>query len=190
MLVRYTRYSLIVGLLLASAWAAVAEDSLGVAYAAILRGDYDAGRTTVEHLLKSGDTKATQVRDWLDSYHQVVASRKELKAETFAWDIEQARQAWTDDRAFLALNFVAQAAPYAADPNDLAAYPWVAELTERSKATAEQLQQEDRWTNALNYYLLLGHIWPADDGIRARSENATRHARIDTELRPLDRHGL
>ena len=176
---RYARYSLIACLLLASAWQAAADDTLGAAYAAILRGDYDTGRATVEHLLKSGDTQAAQVRDWLDAYHQVVASRKELKAETFAWDIAQAKEALAADKTFLALNFVAQAVPYASDPNDVAAYPWVTELTERCGATAQQLQEADRWTNALNYYLLLSRIRPTDDELRARSENATRHARIE-----------
>lgn len=118
MLPRTARWAVIVCILFTSTWALAGEDTLGAAYAAILRGDYEHGRATIDQLLKSDrDAKVTQVREWLDSYHQVVASRNELKAATFAWDIEQAQKALAADRTFLALNFVAQAVPYAADPN-------------------------------------------------------------------------
>ena len=180
MSVRYARYAVLIALLLAPVWAAAADDSLGAAYAAILRGDCDAGRATVDRILERGEnSSATRVRTWLSSYHDVVASRKELKAETFAWNVEQAQKALAAGETFLALSFTAQSVPYAADANELGAYPWVAELTEKCKAAAKQKQEQDHWTNALSYYMMLQRIHPGDDELKELSETATRHARIE-----------
>ena len=174
------RLALALSLLLIPAWAAAGDDTLNAAYAAILRGDYDSGRTAVERVLDTGSNpRAAQVRDWLASYHSVTASRKELKAKTFEWNIAQAQQALADGRAFLALSFVTQAVPYAANREELASYAWVTELTERAKATAQQLEEQDHWTNALNYYLLLSRICPTDDALKEQSEKTARHARIE-----------
>ena len=86
---RYLRLALLAALILMPAWAIAADDALGTAYAAILRGAYQAGRATVEGILKGGadQPQARRARDWLESYDQVVASRKELKAKTFAWSV-------------------------------------------------------------------------------------------------------
>jgi len=174
------RFALVLAWLLIPAWAAAGDDTLNAAYAAILRGDYDSGRTAVERVLDTGSNpRAAQVRDWLASYHSVTASRKELKAKTFEWNIAQAQQALADGRAFLALSFVTQAVPYAANREELASYAWVTELTERAKATAQQLEEQDHWTNALNYYLLLSRICPTDDALKEQSEKTARHARIE-----------
>jgi carboxyl-terminal processing protease len=174
------RLALVLSLLLIPAWAAAGDDTLNAAYAAILRGDYDGGQTAVERVLDTGSNpRAAQVRDWLEFYHSVIASRKELKAKTFEWNIAQAQQALADGRAFLALSFVAQAVPYAANREELTGFAWVTELAERARATAQQLEEEDHWTSALNYYLLLSRVYPTDDALKEQSEKAARHARIE-----------
>ncbi|MBP7744671.1 MAG: S41 family peptidase [Phycisphaerae bacterium] len=180
MAARYARLALLVGLLLAPVWAVAGDETLATAYAAILRGDYDAGRATIERLATTEhDAAAGRVQNWLEDYHKVVASRKELKAKTFEWNIEQAQKALADAKPFVALNFVAQAVPYAPEGDNLTSLPWVVELTKSATETARQLEQEDHWKDALNYYLLLTRIHPKDEELRAASENAVRHARIE-----------
>ncbi|HPM25150.1 MAG TPA: hypothetical protein PLP66_14680, partial [Phycisphaerae bacterium] len=120
MAARYARLALLVGLLLAPVWAVAGDETLATAYAAILRGDYDAGRATIERLATTEhDAAAGRVQNWLEDYHKVVASRKELKAKTFEWNIEQAQKALADAKPFVALNFVAQAVPYAPEGDNL-----------------------------------------------------------------------
>lgn len=165
------------------------DEPLDTAYAAILRGDYDTGRAAVERILATaGDAKAQRVRGWLDAYHQAVATRNDLKARTFAWNLERAQQALKDGRTFLALSFTSQAVPYADDLSALTDCPWVAELTARCQEEARRLEREDRWSNALSYYVLLGRVHRDNDEIRQLSENATRYARI--ELTYKDRKAL
>ena len=56
MSVRLARLALLVGLIIMPTWVArAADDGLTAAYAAILRGDYEAGRTAVDSLLKDRD---------------------------------------------------------------------------------------------------------------------------------------
>jgi carboxyl-terminal processing protease len=180
MLLRHARYAVLLSLLLTPVWAAAADDGLAGAYGAILRGDYDAGRSAVQEVLATGsDANAARVRDWLEAFHGVVASRNELKTKTFEWNIGEGERALKDGQTFLALSFLAQAMPYKADSEELGNYPWIAGLTDQCKATARQLEQEDRWTNALNYYVLLTRLYPTDDALKEQSENAARHARIE-----------
>ncbi len=183
MLVRSARWVLLCLLLsLAPAWGAAAggDEVLAAAYAAILRGDYDSGEHAIEKVLATGSNpSAARVQNWLEAYHSVTTSRNELKAKTFDWNIAQAQQALADGHTFLALSFVAQALPYAENREQVSNDTWVQELTERCQATAAQLEQDDHWTSALNYYLLLGRIRSGDDKLKAHSENAARHARIE-----------
>ena len=165
------------------------DEPLDTAYAAILRGDYEAGRATVERILSSAtDARAQRVRGWLDAYHRAVATRNELKAKTFAWNIERAQEDLAAGKVFRALSFTAQAAPYADDLSALTECHWVAGLTARCKEEARRLEQQDRWKDALSYYVLLGRIHRDDEEIRQLSENATRYARI--ELTYKDRKSL
>ena len=180
MSVRYVRCAVLIALWLAPTGALAADDTLGAAYAAILRGDCDTGRVTVDRILEHGvDSKAKQAHDWLAAYFDVVASRNDLKARTLAWNVEQAQKALAEGQTYLALNFAAQAVPYAADPNALAAAPWVAELTAKCKADAKEKQKQDHWTNALGYYLLLQRLYPDSDELREAIERVTQHVRIE-----------
>jgi len=177
---RYARYLLLVGLLAVPLLATAADDSLSKAYAAVLRGDYEIGRATTERILAaSADPQARQLHSWLEAYHRAVASRNELKARTFAWNLEQAQKAMSEGRTFLALSFAAQAVPYTDDTRELTRLPWVAELTEKCRQAARDLELQDRWTSALNYYVLLGRLYPNDQEIKELSEHATRYARIE-----------
>lgn len=174
------RYALLSCLLLSSVSFAAADEPLEAAYAAILRGDYAAGRAAVDRALAAGaDPNAARVHDWLESYDRVVASRNDLKAKTWEWNVEQAETAWESGHTFLALSFLAQAVPYAAAPDDLKTFEWVSDLTERAEATARQLEEEDRWTTAVNYYLLLSRINPKNEALKQRSESAVRRARME-----------
>jgi carboxyl-terminal processing protease len=171
---------LAIGLCLASVWASAADDTLAAAYGAILRGDWQSGQATVERLLeRQADPGLQKVHDWLETYQRAVASRRELKSRTFEWNVEQAKRAASQDEIFLALSFAAQAVPYAAEGSELTEAPWMTELAERCKASARELEQAGRWTNALNCYLLLGRIYPGNEEIGGLSENAARHARIE-----------
>ena len=91
---RYTLLPLLGLLLLAPSFVSAADPPLESAYAAILRGDYDSGRSAITDLLKkdSAQPDARKALNWLDNYHEVVASRKDLKKETFDWNVDQAKK--------------------------------------------------------------------------------------------------
>jgi carboxyl-terminal processing protease len=174
---RYARLALLVLLAAAPIWAAAADDTLGGAYAAVLRGDYEGGRAAVARILSQGETAdAKRAAGWLESYHQIVASRDELKARTFEWNVAQGHKA---EKPFVALTFAVQAALYAPDPAQFASDPWVAELTARCRGLAAALEEKDRWSDALNYYVLLERLHKDDEEVRNLKERATRHARIE-----------
>lgn len=176
----WLRIALLLILVLTPTWARAADDPLGKAYAAILRGEYDAGRATVERLLEQDDSAtARKVRGWLDSYHEAVASRELLKRESCEWNLAEARKALEAGNVPLALSFTAQAVPYASDPSQLASEPWVRELTQRCLSEAAALEGQQHWTKALNYYVLLGRVHDGDEKYEQLSEQATRYARIE-----------
>ncbi|MCK4342957.1 MAG: S41 family peptidase [Phycisphaerae bacterium] len=179
MATRYVRLALLVGLLLTPAWIAAANDALDTAYATILRGNFETGQAEVSRLLQNNASPdAVRVNDWLASHHDIVASRKELKAQTFEWNTEHARTALAEDNLSLALTFAAQAAPYAADPDRYAALPWVRELTQRCQEAARECERNERWVKALSHYALLHRIHPEDEEFELLHEQALRHARI------------
>ncbi len=178
---RWLKIALVVCLCVTPVLIGATSDSLSSAYTAVLRGDFEAGRTTLAKLM-TGDTtgQAERVHSWLDDYHGLVASRQELKAKTFDWCIENARTAMgSKSKAFLALSLCAQAAPYATDLAEFAKEGWVQELTEQIRATAREFAEADKWSKALNCYVLLERIYPKDTALRDLREEATRHARLE-----------
>jgi carboxyl-terminal processing protease len=180
MALRFARAALFVTLLVTPAWAAAGQDALAAVYADVLRGNWEAGRTRVDQLAAQGDEPgASRLRDWLTAYHDVVASRKDLKARSFEWNLEQARAALGDDKLYLALTFALQASAYAADPNEFAATPWVTELIAQAKAAALAREEQGQWAAALSYYAALGRIRPHDDELKELSEHAARRARLE-----------
>lgn len=172
---------LVVGLLLVPAVSQAADASLGAAYAAILRGDYDAGQAAVASLIKEegANREARQVQQWLKQYHDVVASRKDLKSRTFDWNVKQAREALEQGSLYLALSFASQAAPYALDREAFSREAWVKDLTIRCRAEAREHEQADRWSKALSYYALLLRIHEDNEELEALRDAATEHARIE-----------
>jgi carboxyl-terminal processing protease len=157
-----------------------ADDTLTAAYGAVLRGDYDTAQATVDRILERGsDAAAAKIQKWLEEYRSVTARRTDLKQSTFEWNCEQARQALADGEGMLALSFTAQAAPYAADPNAFAASDLARDVTAKARAAATELEEQDHWTRALNYYLMLERIQPNNEELKAAGENATRHARLE-----------
>ncbi len=178
---RRARWALLCVLVLAvarGAWAG--DETLAAAYSAILRGDYESGRATIDRLLEAGaDGSAQRVHHWLECYHSAVARRNELKSATFAWNVEQARQALAEGRDFLALSFLTQAVPYAANLEDLHGAEWVRQLVQQCRAAALRQEEQDHWASALNYYMLLTRIFPEDEQLKELYERATRHARIE-----------
>lgn len=176
---RCGKLALILVVVLAPVAAAAAQQPLSEAYAAILRGDFEAGRAALDRVLRQDPASAERADGWLRSYHEVVASRRELKARTLAWNVAQARQALAAGQVRLALNFAAQAAPYAPELAEFAAEPWVGELIARARAAAREDEQAERWSWALNTYFLLGRILPDDKEIEALRKSAARHARLE-----------
>jgi carboxyl-terminal processing protease len=157
------------------------DGELSAVYAAILRGDPDAGQAELSQLQASGASgeELTRVEGWLDSFRQAVASRTEMKGETFEWNVEGAKKALEDHQVYFALSFAAQAAPYAGDLKRYAAEPWVQELTKLARQEAEKLAAEQHWTKVLAYYTLLGRIHEDDKEYEDLRESAARHARVE-----------
>jgi len=181
--------------LLAFGAAAAADESLKTAYSAILRGDYDVGRTTIGRLLEAGEPaeQVARVDRWLDSYESVVSSREQLRQSTFEWNVEHAKEqlaraaelaAQSEDdlarkKIYLALGFAAQAAAYAADEQEHAASPWIRELRSKALAAAEECANSERWTDAHAFYLLLHRVNEKDEEVESLRERAARHARLE-----------
>jgi carboxyl-terminal processing protease len=178
MALRFSRWALLLLLILVPTQSWAADETLASAYADILRGDWETGRTVVDRLADHGDPNAVRVHDWLTSYHDIVASRKDLKARTFDWNLEHAKTALAADQLYLTLSFASQAAAYAADPNEFAGSPWVTALFDQAKAAARELEAQDRWIGALSYYMLLGRIRPDDDDIKSQTERVGHYARV------------
>jgi carboxyl-terminal processing protease len=182
---RNLRTFLIGTLLLSASLPAIAGDGTGgqpeplsAAYASVLRGDYQTAKAALTRLADS-TAAAEQLDHWLDGYHAVVASRNELKAETHAWNVEQAQQALTEGRNFLALSFAAQAAPYADDLDAYARQPWVQQLNAACRADAVKWEENGNWSKALSHYVLLSRIYKDDKELDELRERAARHARVD-----------
>lgn len=175
------RLLLMLCLLLAPATGLAADPPLNSVYTAILRGDYDAGQAAVQRILSANENEpaARKAEKWLEDYHQVIASREELKAKTFSWNVECAQQALAEGKLPLALNFAAQAAPYASDLGAFASEPWIDDLTRRCLAEAREFEQSQKWTKALTFYALLGRIHKDDQKIEDLIKAASRHARIE-----------
>jgi carboxyl-terminal processing protease len=161
--------------------AAAADESLQSAYAAILRGDYEAGQAVIGQLLHTGTPpeQIKRVNDWLDSYRNVVSSREQLRQQTFEWNIKEATEQLEKGKVYLALSFATQAAAYADDKPAFAASPLVQELRPKALAAAEQCARGERWTKALSYYYLLTRIDEDDEQVEALREGAERHARLE-----------
>jgi carboxyl-terminal processing protease len=168
--------------------AASRADELSSAYQAILRGDYAAGRSTVSHLLESGEKspEVIKVQEWLDSFDQSVETREELKTKTLEWNVEHAKEAVENDRTYLALSFLNQATYYANDKDALAHEPWVIKLAETARAEAEALRAKQEWTKLYSYYAQLSRIFPKDKSIEQTRKDAERHARLQFVYKSKD----
>lgn len=169
-----------------SAAVGATEESLESAYAAILRGDYDAGRASVSRMLEEpgAGAQATLVNEWLESYDGVVSSREELRRQTFDWCIEQSKKALSestpeDNKVYLALSFATQAVAYAADEEQYANSDWIKELRPRVLEEALKRAAARQWTKAHSFYLLLNRINEKDEEVKSLRERAARHARLE-----------
>jgi carboxyl-terminal processing protease len=167
--------------LLASCWSVRAEDALSPAYAAILRGDVDAGRAELARLRGHGASPAdvARVESWLEAYRETVDSRAQIKQETFDWNVSESKKAIEAGETYLALSFAAQAAPYATDEQAYSDEPWVADLTAKAKEQAQQLAGEHHWSKVLGYYSLLKRVHPKDKQYEDLRQHAERLARLE-----------
>ena len=172
---------LLVSVLLAVTAVAVADESLRSAYAAILQGDYDAGRTAIERLLEAGKPteQVEQVEHWLSSFQNVISSREELRQKTFDWNAQRGQEQLEQGHIYLAANFAAQAEAYAADKRAFANSPWIKELRTQALAKAEEYAHSERWIKAHAFYLVLSRIDEQDEEVKALREQAARHARLE-----------
>lgn len=191
-------------LLVALVPAGRADDTLASAYGAILRGDYDAGKAALDRLRESNSPpeKVQQVEQWLKSFQEMQAKREALWARTFAWNVEHARKAIDEAAAlekgqaepdltaakrslavarktYLALSFTAQAASYAKDPVAFGKEDWVMALRERTLALADDYGAHSDWTRAYRYHAVLEVIYPDDQALKDKRDDAGRHARLE-----------
>lgn len=168
-------------LLTAFAAAAVAADDLSSLYASILRGDYESSRRELKQLQAAGvpPTELAQVESWLEAYEKTVKSRSEMKAETFSWNVKNAKEALEKGDVYLALSFAAQAAPYAPDAKAYAAEDWVKTLIQRAREAAQNLREEGKWSKVLAHFTLLKRIDEENETIEQERKHALRHARLE-----------
>ncbi len=176
----FKRSALLTAAMVLFSVAAATADELSSAYQAILRGDYQSGRTTVAHLVESGanSPEVLKVQQWLNSFDESIESREELKAKTFQWNVDHAKEAADKGRTYLALSFLNQATYYADDKDALAREPWVIKLSEAAKAEAEALRDKQEWTKLYSYYAQLSRIFPKDKTLEQARKDAERHARL------------
>jgi len=157
-----------------------AEQPLQTAYAAILRGDYEAGRAVIARLRETGQAseEAERLDRWLEGYQRLVRTREELRAKTFDWNVEHAEQQLAAGRVYLALSFAAEAASYAEDRRAFADSPLMQRLRPQAEAAAEKHAAAGEWVKAHSFYLLLERIYEQDEQLREKRERAARHARL------------
>src|SRR5262245_56660389 len=145
--------ALLVSMLVALAAGASADDKLASAYNAILRGDYDAGRTALAQIgaAETSPEQVSRLEGWLKTYQEMAAGRSDLRAKTYAWQVSHAQQAIADaekfadatykpeltgdarefakaQKTYLALSFAFQASLYTEDEAAFAQEPWVKQL--------------------------------------------------------------
>jgi carboxyl-terminal processing protease len=179
MRLRHTQLAVLVALCLAPVWA-VADNDLGSAYAAILRGDCEAARALIDRLDQSAPSDEVQrAHDWVANYESVISSRSELKQKTFDWQRAQAEQALADGQTFLALSFAAQGAAYATDLKEFAQSDWVVKLLQQCRTAADEAAKDDKWSRVLAYDSLMMRILPDDADLKKAQEQATRNARLE-----------
>lgn len=158
--------------------AAFADDTLNAAYAAILQGDYDAGRASIARLGAPTD-EVRKVGSWLDTFRQSSCDRDLLRENTFKWNVEQAKSALTENKGFLGLTFAAQASEYAANKKEFAEESWVQDLRRRALEEADVEMKAEHWTRALSFYHQLLRIIDNDDHIEALRDQASKRARLE-----------
>ncbi len=212
---RFQSIFLVPCLLLSLVASAVADDTLASAYGAILRGDYEAGRAVIGRLRESNAPaeKVQQVEGWLKSFQEMQSSREALWGKTFEWNVEHARKAIDEAAAlakgeaepdltaakrslavarktYLALSFVAQAAAYAKDVDAFGKEEWVQALRDRALTLAEEFGEKSDWSKAYRFHILLESIYPKDEALKSKREDAGRHARLEvifSDKKDIDR---
>ncbi|TWT40881.1 putative CtpA-like serine protease [Phycisphaerae bacterium RAS1] len=170
--------TILTAILLLPTLALGADETLTSAYDAILRGEFDAGKSVVAGL-HNGGAQVKQVETWLDSYSKVAESRTELRQKTFEWNLDNAKKALDEGKTYLALSFATGASFYAPNRASFSCDPWVATLTEKARAEAQAFEKADKWARATAYYSALERLHEEDDQLRETREQAGRHARLE-----------
>ncbi len=172
----------LLSLLTLSLAAARADVTLTAAYRAILDGDYQTGKKVLAELAQRPEEtvrqQAKRARDWLEHYIQMARQREKLRAETYEWNIEQARKAIEQHKTYLALSFAAQAAPYARDRDDYGKLDWVQALREQALREVAEFEKNEKWAKAHSYYTLLLRIYEHDPQLEQRRDRVARHLRL------------
>ena len=160
---------------------ALAADTLKDAYAAILRGDYDAGRAALAEIIESGagGARATSANEWLKSYGDVAKERDDLRQETFDWNVKHAQDAVAEDKLYLGLSFAAQASWYAEDEDSFKKLDWLVDLSRRGLGEANAYLKDQKWRKAARYYSLLERVAQRDEHVKDLRDLAIRHARLE-----------
>lgn len=161
--------------------AALADNDLASAYSAILRGDYDASRSTVAQLIERGERtpEVLRIQEWLESFGTVEKERAGVRKSTFEWSIEQAKASWGEGKTYLALSFARNAQRYSEDENALKNEAWVAELATKARAEAEEYRKQLKWPKVVAYYSLLNALHPDDEELKKLQKDAELHYRLE-----------
>lgn len=176
---RVRALGLTTGLMMAVA--AARADDVSAVYAAILRGDYDSGRTAALQLAQrdASDPEVKRVSDWLASFDTTARNSEELRGKTYDWCVAQAKAALAEGRTYLALVLAGQATQYADDETALAHEPWAQELTAKARQEADALAQDQSWSKLVAYYYQLERLNPDDKDLTRVREDAERHWRLE-----------
>lgn len=159
---------------------AVADEPLKDFYAAVLRGEIDAGAAALARTDdQSSNAPVERAKGWLNSYRQVVDSRDELRQKTFEWNMQEARKAFDEGKTYIALSFAAQASRYADDPIAFARDPWVLSVRAKALELADGFMKDSHWSKALSCYFVWLRIDEKDDAVDALRKKAVRHARVE-----------
>ncbi len=171
----------LIGLFLSTAVAAHAQD-VHTAFGAILRGDYDEGRTALTALkqAEADDARVSHAEDWLTAFQAMAGQRDVLRQSTYDWMVEQGHKAADEGKVYLALRFATQARAYCEDKDAFAKQDWVQELKRRALEVAQEKMSEEKWSTAWAYYATASAIDPKDKGVRDFRKAAARHARLDS----------
>lgn len=158
-----------------------ADETLRSVYADILEGRYERSMSEVARLkvASPASPQVERVDQWLQSYREMIDARTALREKTFEWNMARAGESLAADKLFLALRFAAQAQPYAADADAFPSSPLIQSLRDKCLAEARKLAEQQKWSQAQAFAVLLLRVDPDDEQAEELAETAGRFVRLE-----------